>query len=355
MRTVCEVGLATADARASRQKVLSYAGISSTAETRRTVPSPATPKHIGFTTFRVSDVWNVACLSPKQGYGDQAMTGMTGLFVTVAMVVGVDARVGAAELQSTTVDAWQEFVRAASARMQARVSGGKPFLWLDEIPDRVLRVRRGEVIVAPLTEHGTQAVPGGLIHDWIGAIFIPNATKENLLRVVRDHDRYKEIYNPVVVDSRSLDSRATDQEFLMVWLRHVLFVNTAMQGWYRAHDITVDAHRGYIVVNTTRLQQIEDYGQRGEHLLPPDTGSGFLWRIHSISRYDERDGGVYLEIEAIALSRDIPASLQWLVNPVVNRLSVNSMATTLRQTREAVGTLQVAQRRPMLREHKGMN
>jgi hypothetical protein len=62
----------------------------------------------------------------------------------------------------------------------------------------------------------------------------------------------------------------------------VLFVDAAMQGRYRAHDVIVGAHGGYTVVNTTRLQQIEDYGQRGEHLLPPDTGGGFLWRIHSI-------------------------------------------------------------------------
>jgi hypothetical protein len=271
------------------------------------------------------------------------------------MVVGVGARAGAAELQRATVDAWQEYVRAADARMQARLGGGKPFLWLDEAPDRALRVRRNEVIVAPLPEHGTRAVPGGLIHDWIGAIFIPNASIESLLRVVRDYDRYKEIYKPVVADSRSLNSGATDQEFSMVWQRHVLFVNAAMQGHYRAHVVIVGAHRGYTVVSTTKLQEIEGYGQRGEHLLPPDIGGGFLWSIHSISRYEERDGGLYLEVEAIALSRDIPASLRWLVNPVVNHLSVNSLATTLRQTREALGTLQVAQRRLMLREHRGLN
>jgi hypothetical protein len=190
------------------------------------------------------------------------MTGTKGLFVTAVMLVAVGARGSAAELQSTTVDAWREYVRVAGARMQSRLGGGKSFLWLDEDPDRALRVRRGEVIVAPLTEHGTQVVPGGLIHDWIGAVFIPDATIESLLRVVRDHDRYREIYKPVVVDSRSLDSAAADQQFSMVWLRHVLFVNVAMQGHYRVHDVIVGAHRGYSIVNTTTLQQIEDYGQR---------------------------------------------------------------------------------------------
>lgn len=59
-------------------------------------------------------------------------------------------------------------------------------------------------------------------------------------------------------------------------------------------------------------------------------------RIHSIARYEERDGGVYFELEAIALTRDIPASLAWMVKPVVNHLSINSLTTTLRQTRDAV-------------------
>ena len=283
------------------------------------------------------------------------MTRMKELFVAAVMVVGVGARADAAELQIATVDAWQEYLQAAGASMQARLGGDRPFLWLDETPDRAARVRRGEVIVAPCAERGTQAVPGGLIHDWIGAIFIPNASIASLLSVVHDYDRYKEIYEPVVADSRSLDSGAIDQEFSMVWRRHVLFVNAVMQGHYRAHDVIVGAHRGYTIVNTNTLQQIEDYGQRGEHVLPPDTGGGFLWRIQSISRYEERDGGVYLEVEALALSRDIPASLHWMLNPVVNRLSVSALTTTLRQTREAVGTLQVAQRRPILREHNGQN
>ena len=42
-----------------------------------------------------------------------------------------------------------------------------------------------------------------------------------------------------------------------------------------------------------------------------------------------------LEIEAIALTRDIPSSIAWMVKPVARRLAMNSLATTLRQTREA--------------------
>ena len=274
-------------------------------------------------------------------------------FFSLAMVLSVvAARASAAELQSATVDAWQQYLRAADVRLQARLDSGKPFLWVDEAADRQLRVRRGEVVVAPLARHGTQSVPNGLIHDWIGAVFIPNATLGSLLAVLRDYDRYKDVYKPAVTDSKCLEFNTADQDFSMTWQRHVLFVNAAMQARYRAHEIAIDSRRGYGVANATRIQQIEDYGRPSEHLLPADTGSGFIWRIRSISRYLERDGGVYLEIEAIALTRDIPSSLRWMVSPVVNHLSINSLTTTLSQTREAVGSQRVTL---AMKNRKGQN
>lgn len=278
-----------------------------------------------------------------------------GFFGIAMALAGVAARANAAELQSTTERAWQEYIRAAGIRLQARVEGRTPFLWMDEAPDRVDRVRRGDTVVAPLVAHGTQAVSNGLIHDWIGAVFIPNASIGSLLSVVRDYDRYKDIYRPVVTDSRTIDSGTEGQEFSMVWQRHVLFVDAAMRGRYHAHDIIISPHRGYSIVEATTLQQIEDYGRPAEHLLPPDTGGGFIWRIYSVSRYEERDGGVYLEVEAIALSRGVPGSLRWLVNPVVNHLSVTSLSTTLRQTRDAVNSRQVAEKRLAAGARKGLN
>ena len=265
-----------------------------------------------------------------------------GFFTIVVMLGGIAVRAGAVELQPATAEAWQDYVRHAAERMQARLDGREPFLWVDEVPERALRARHGEIVVAPAAGAGTQTVPNGLIHDWVGAAFIPNATIESLLAVVHDYDRYKETYKPVVTDSRLINAGASDQEFSMIWQHRAMFVNAAMRGSYRAQDFSLGPHRWYGVVDATTLQQIEDYGRPGEHLLPPDTGRGFIWRAHSISRYEERDGGVYLELEAIVLSRDIPSSMQWLVNPIVNHLSINSLTTTLRQTRQAVDRPQVA-------------
>ena len=242
----------------------------------------------------------------------------------------------AAQLQPDTLTAWNGYVTKADVAAQDRVESRRPFLWVDESSDRAARLRRGEVIVAPVTGHGTEAVPHGLIHDWIGAIFVPGATRESLAAVVRDYDNYQRMYRPVVASSKTLACTENTQEFQMVWQRKVLFVSAAMRGNYQAHDLVLDEHREYSLADAVEIREIEGYGHPDERLLPPDTGNGFIWRIRSVARYEERDGGVYLELEATALTRDIPSSVAWFVKPVVNHLSINSLTTTLRQTRDAV-------------------
>jgi len=262
----------------------------------------------------------------------------TKTFLALALAAsGCAAQASPVYLQPETVHAWEAYLRGADARMQARLSSGKPFMWIDEAPDRRSRVRRGEIVIEPLVSRGAQTVPNGLVHHWIGTVFIPSSTLESLQNVVHDYGRYKEIYKPVVMDAHSVPTSTEGEEFSMTFQRHVLFVTAALQARYRVHDFDINAHRGYSLADAASVQEIEDYRRPSEHLLPPDTGSGFIWRIHSISRYEERDGGVYLEMEAIALTRDIPGSLRWLVVPVVNHLSINSLSATLSQTRQAVG------------------
>jgi hypothetical protein len=255
------------------------------------------------------------------------------------LTIGMPALLSAIELRPDTVKAWDDYVRAADSRMQARLAAGRHFLWSDEAPDRIARLRRGEIVYAPVAGRGTHRVPNGLIHDWIGAVFVPGATLDDLFAVVHDYERYKDIYKPVVTESKPLACTDADQKFSMVWHTRVLWIDAAMQGEYEAHDTLVDERRGYNINHATGIREIESYGSRGQHMLPPGQGEGFMWGLHSIARYEQRDGGVYFELEALALTRDIPASLAWMVNPVINRLSIRSLSTTLRQTRDAVAAV----------------
>jgi hypothetical protein len=70
--------------------------------------------------------------------------------------------------------------------------------------------------------------------------------------------------------------------------------------------------------------------------MPEGQGGGYVWKLFSIGRLAQRDGGVYIEPEAIALSRDIPAALRFIVEPIVRGVSRSALLTSLTQTEEAV-------------------
>ena len=246
------------------------------------------------------------------------------------------AMVKAASLEPATSKAWEEYVESANVRIQERLAPGKPFLWVDEAPDRLASVRAGEIVVAPVGPRHPQRVPSGLIHDWIGAAFIPHVTLKDVLGVVRDYARYKEVYQPTVVDSRTIATGGAKDRYSILLMNKSLFLKSAFDSDYETRYVQVDDRCGYSVTRTTRIQEVEEYGAPGQRLLHEGEGSGVIWRLFGITRYLERDGGVYLELEVIGLSRDIPVSLRWLVEPIVRRVSRGSLTTSLRQTERAV-------------------
>jgi hypothetical protein len=250
--------------------------------------------------------------------------------------MGAGAVVAAAELKPEALKSWDEYVQAANSQMEGRVGTGGTFLWLDEVPDRNHRVREGEILVVPASAHIPRGVPAGLIHDWVGAAFFPNTKLEDVLAVVRDYDHYKEFYKPSVVESKSLAAPGEDDRFSMRLVNKEVVAKLALDGEYQACYRKLDAKRWYGIAYTTRIQEIRNYGHPEEMKLPPDEGSGYIWRLYSIARFEERDGGVYVELEAMALSRNIPFAFRWVADPIVRRVSKNSLLTSLRQMQEAV-------------------
>jgi len=242
----------------------------------------------------------------------------------------------AANLKAETLESWDQYVASASAQMQGRLSPESPFLFADEAPDRGAKLRSGEILVSPAGPHIPVRVPSGLIHDWIGLAFIPNATLHDVLPVVRDYGRYKEFYRPAVIDSKAVATGELEDRFSMLLMNKSVISKTALAGDYQSSYFRVNAQRWYSVATTTRIQEIASYGTGDQHTLPEDEGKGIIWRVYSITRFEERDGGVYVELEAIVLSRDIPVSLRWIVDPIVRRVSRESLLTSLHQTQDAV-------------------
>ena len=246
----------------------------------------------------------------------------------------------AAELKQEAVRTWDAYVETANLQMRDRTH--KTFLWVDESPDRIQRLRNGEILISSVGQRNPKPVPSGLIHDWIGAAFIPNVRLEDVLSAARSYDHYKDFYQPAVVDSKSLGTTGDCDKYSMRVVNKEVVAETALDGEYEACYVQVDAKRWYSIGYSTRVQEVQGYGRPDERDLPPGQGSGYIWRLYSIARFEQADDGVYVELEAMALSRDIPFAVRWLVAPIVRNVSKSSLQTSLRQMEEAVRSTAVA-------------
>ena len=178
-------------------------------------------------------------------------------------------------------------------------------------------------------------MPDGLIHDWIGAAFIPGVNLDDVSGALRDYSRYSDWFKPAVVESRLIAASEGKDRFSLTLMNNSFFSDVALDTDYESSFVRLDDCRGYSISRTTRIQEIDKYGSTEERVLPQGEGSGIIWKLMSITRYMKRDGGVYLELEAMGLSRDIPGSLRWAIEPVVRHVLRVALTTSLRQTADA--------------------
>lgn len=191
--------------------------------------------------------------------------------------------------------------------------------------------RKGGIIVWPVAEMNPIKVPHGLIHDWVGVVFIPKVTVADALATSRGG-----FYDPTIARGFLSDSTGMVDHYSVLNVMHVALTTAAVFGEYEIIYIQIDPTHWCSVSQSTRLQAVENYGTPDERLDPPDQGPGYIWRMYSISSFEEADGGVYIEVEVVGLSRDVPFFFRWLVNPIISHLPEDSIRATLTATRDAI-------------------
>jgi hypothetical protein len=258
------------------------------------------------------------------------------LSTVLAIACGVPSRGMASHLAAITLQDWNDFIDEADKQIRDQASGSA-FLRSDGISGQTERLRRGEIIVSPASAHVPVKIRSGLIHDWIGAAFVPGATLEDVVTVIRSYARYKEFYKPSVVESKLISSEDSRDQFAILLTSKS--TKTALDADFQCSITRLSEHRWLSITTSSRVQEVAEYGTPSQHTLPENEGKGLIWRLHTIVRLEERDGGVYIEVEAMAVSRDIPAGVRWLIAPMVRRISKSSLLTSLQQTEAAVQTI----------------
>jgi hypothetical protein len=262
--------------------------------------------------------------------------------LTIATALVMAAATQAAELKPATVAAFDGYVAAAEARMEAELRSGK-FLRIADWPEGrreagLARLRSGEVVVERMAAPGSgkaDKVPDGLIHHWLGTVFIPGVTLEQTLAAVQDYDNHHSAYAPEVVASRLLRRKGDDFR-IFLRLRKKKVVTVVLDTEYDVHYTHLDSARAYSRSYSRRIAEVADAGEPGEHQLPEGKDHGFLWRLYTYWRFREGAEGVYVECEAISLTRDVPTGLGWLIRPFIENVPRESLTFTLQATRNAL-------------------
>jgi hypothetical protein len=242
--------------------------------------------------------------------------------------------------------AFHRYVAQAEAKIQQDESAPDTFLGMRAFPspnDAALeaRLRRGEVVV---TSGGITPVevPGGLIHHWVGLIFIPQATISQLFAVLQNYDQMASYYSPDVAASHLVKRHGDDFQVSMRLREHKV-ITVVLDGLYDIRYGELDAAHQYSVSHSMQMIEVSDDRDRrnaaaADRRASPGSGAGhgFLWRTNAYWRFQQARDGVFVEFESISLSRDIPEGWGWLIEPFIREIPRESLVFTLRATRKAV-------------------
>lgn len=244
-----------------------------------------------------------------------------------------------AELKPQTVAAFDRYARLTEARMD----GDGAFLWIDGLPEaerraRLQTVRNGQLVIERLQtrDAGKEiAVPDGLIHHWLGTVFVPGVNLDQAVALLQDYDRHAEIYKPNVARSKLL-SRQGDvfRVYLRFYMKKVIAVTVNSDHEARFSRRGPDREESRI--HSLRIAEVENADTPQEREKPVGHDGGYLWRLYTYWRFLERDDGTYVQCEAISLTRAIPMGFGWLVGPFVTGIPRDSLTFTLETTRKTL-------------------
>jgi hypothetical protein len=260
------------------------------------------------------------------------------LSVVCGLLLFLDApRLLLGEPTALAVSAFNAYSKSVESRLAQQHRSRIAFLApVDSDPQSAeIRLRQGELIIEQLTPAASGDFSGALLHHWRGTAFAPGGKAADFVRLMRDFNSYPHNFSPQVLQAKILTQ---DGDHMMARMRvrqhHVITV--VMDATYDIAFGHLDMKHGYGISQSTRIAEIASPGTSAEHALEPNEEHGFLWRLNTYWSYEELDGGLYLQIEAVSLTRSVPSGLGWALRPYVESIPRDSLEFTLRSACSAL-------------------
>ncbi len=247
------------------------------------------------------------------------------------------------KLKTETQEAFERYLKRVEARNEGELKRGSALLWVDGLPEKqraeaYAELKRGEVKMQKLEilDGGKPiACPGGMIHHWTGVVLIPGAKLEDVLGVLEDYDQHSVYYAPDVERSK-IESREGDHFRVFLRFRRHKVITVVLDTEHEVQYFHDAAGRAHSRSSAVRIAEVENAGKSDEREKTPGDDGGFMWRMETWWRMEERDGGVYVQSEVASLTRDIPAAFAWMIKPFVTGIPKETLTFTLEATRKAV-------------------
>jgi len=247
------------------------------------------------------------------------------------------------ELEPATAEAFRRYVEKTEERIRGEVADPQRFLHLDGLAQKqrsalMTHVHNGHVFIQAMrtTSSGKEIeVPDGLVHHWLAVGFIPGVSLEQAVALAQDYPRQPQLYAPDVQRTRVLAHNGGHYAVEFRFYRKAI-VTAVYNAEFTTDYYLPDAAHGYCFARAVRIAEVQNPGKRDEKEYPVGNDHGYLWRLNLYTRYLERDNGVYIQIEFLALSRTVPSIFAWLVNPYVRSIPREYLAQYLMKTRKAL-------------------
>ena len=232
------------------------------------------------------------------------------------------------------VSAFNTYIDAVESRLAQQHHSSTTLL----APVDFTRLGRGDIVIEQI---GPPNVPSALLHHWRGTAFVPGATSADFDRLLRDFSAYPRFFAPQVMQAGILTQRGDHLQVMMrVRQQHVLtvVVDTTYDVTFACLDAQpqIDVQRGCSLSRSTQISEIDAPGTTHERPLTPSEDHGFLWRLNTYWTWEERNGGLYMQIESVSLTRSIPRGLAWAIGPFVQSVPRESLEFTLHSAANAL-------------------
>ena len=248
----------------------------------------------------------------------------------------------ATELKPETVAAFNEYIHATESRSAWQLRNGH-FLIVDDLLDQdraetYAQLRQGRIYIRSVLAREDDKpihVPHGLIHDWVGVVYIPRATFAQAIAELQVYTDQPKIYAPTVRQAKILEHHGNEFKTFRQ-LYHKQIVTVVIDADFDDVFDMLNASQATIRSYSTRIAEVADPDEPSAHELPVGNDHGYVWRFYNYYRIEEKDGGVYVQVESITLTRSVPAAFAWLVNPLIKSIPRNVLTQLLSQMRDAI-------------------